>query len=312
MIVLKGNNFPGGGIRDVVLTIGVFDGVHIGHREILNETTNTSMQKGFKSLVITLYPDPEKFLDPSAPFTVLTPLSKKLSFFEEFGFDYCFILEVNRELLQLEGKMFFEEFIFRKFYPKEIIVGEDFRFGRGREGDVSLLKELSKEYNFHLKVVPLLEVGGEKVSSSRIRQVLVKGDIESATFMLGRYPEVKGKVVRGEGRGKGLGFPTANIVPEHEFLLLEGVYLGSVDLPGEGRRPALLYVGTTPTFGGKFLRYEIYIPNFHKDLYGKDISFIIQQRLRGEMVFKDKEEIKRQLEMDSRNLVRYLSSLSRT
>ncbi len=301
---------PHEAITNVALAIGVFDGVHIGHKMILERLKQLSTELGIKNLVITLSPDPEKIINPDNNFTILTSISDKIASFEEVGIDSCFILEVDKPLLSYDAVDFFENFIHKKFNPKAIVVGEDFRFGANQMGDIELLSELCRKHKIELHVLPFFKSFGEKVSSSRIREVLAKGDIQSAAIMLGRSPKITGRVVPGEGRGRKLGFPTANILPEHEFELASGVYLGEV-LIKEESLPALLYIGTKPSFGGKILSREIYIPNFGGYLYGKSISFLIHQMLREEKLFLSKDSIRRQLEVDRECLIRHLSFLSR-
>lgn len=310
MIVLKGNNLFESGIGNICLTLGVFDGVHIGHKYVLEKTKQVSLELGLKSTVITLHPDPEKILNPQASFTVLTPISKRIDYFKDCGLNYCFILDVDRNVLSYSADKFFMKFIYENFKPCAIVVGEDFRFGRNKEGDVLLLKEYAEHYKFQLYSVSLLNMFGEKVSSSKVREALAEGDIEKTKFLLGRFPELSGMVVSGEGRGRRLGFPTANLLLDYEFQLAKGVYIGDAVLKDD-KIPALLYVGTSPSFGGRLLRYEIYIPSFSGLLYGKNITFLVRDRLRDEKFFRDKDEIQRQLQTDRENLIRYLASQSR-
>ncbi len=306
MIILDENKIKSFDIKNTALTIGVFDGVHIGHRMILEELKSLSSESGLKNIVITLSPDPEEILHPQTPFTILTSIEDKISELQELDIDYCYILETNEKLLSYSAVEFFEKFIYKKFFPSLIVIGEDFRFGKNKEGDINLLEELAGKYNFRLYVLPFLKMKGAKVGSSRIRKALIDGDIESASYMLGRFPKLSGRVVPGEGRGRRLGFPTANILTNCEFRLKKGVYIGEVIIK-EKQLPALLYVGTSPTFGGKFLRYEIYIPDFRGYLYGKSISFLIQQMLRGEKVFINEDAICSQLEVDRECLIKHFT-----
>lgn len=310
MIVLKGNSFPISGTKEVCLSLGVFDGVHIGHINILEKLKQVAREFNLQTLVITLHPDPEKVLNPEARFTVLTPIYNRISYFESLGIDYCYILEVDRNVLSYSCVEFFQKFIYQKFQPRAIVVGEDFRFGRDRKGDVNLLEEYSRSYKFQLHILSHICMFGKKVSSSEIRKAIGEGDIEKAQILLGRLPELSGRVVRGEGRGRQLGFPTANLLTDYEFQIAKGVYIGEAVIREE-RMPALLYVGTSPSFGGRFLRYEIFIPNYSGNLYGRNVSFLLRQRLREERIFRDKDELQKQLTTDRENLIRYLASLSR-
>jgi len=305
MMVIKGNNIPEGSFSKVSISIGVFDGLHNGHRRVLQKLLEVSKNLNTSSMVVTMHPDPIKILNPEVSFTVLTPLSRKILYLEEMGVDYCFILELDKNLLSLSPLEFFQRFIVDRFSPQAIVVGEDFRFGRNREGDIQLLQDFSQKFGFQFYGLPLLSIGDKKVSSSVIREYLAQGKIQEAKTYLGRVPEICGKIVPGEGRGRTLGYPTANLLPEFEFYLKPGVYVGRVII-GRDTRPALLYAGTSPTFGGEVLRYEIYIPEFSGNLYGRNVIFFIEEIIRDEKKFKSREEIIRQLSADRENLMRYL------
>ncbi|MDP8216797.1 MAG: riboflavin kinase [Candidatus Kaelpia imicola] len=256
MILLKESDFSKKDIhKNIVLTLGVFDGVHIGHREIFDLLKSLTSDLDSKSLIITLSPDPEEVLYSDRRFTVISPLDYKIEILSQLGLDYSMVLKTDKELLGCSPREFFDKFIWERFRPKAIVVGEDFRFGRKREADVDGLRKLSSEYKFSLHIVPFLNYKGEKVSSSRIREALLRGEIEDVSYMLSRLPRFSGRVVPGEGRGRKLGFPTANIITDYVFDLKKGVYTGWALLKSK-RLPALLYAGTAPTFGGKFLRFR--------------------------------------------------------
>jgi len=293
MILLKESDLK----QDSVLTLGVFDGVHIGHREIFGLLQSLALELKSKSLVITLSPNPEEVLYPNKRSTVISPLDYKIELLSELGLDYAMVLKADKELLGYSSRDFFDKFIWAKFKPRAIVIGEDFKFGNKREADIGFLCKLSDEYKFSLHVVPFLNYKKKKVSSSRIRESLSHGEIEDVSYMLSKFPRFIGRVVPGEGRGRKLGFPTANILTDYAFNLKKGVYRGWALIKSE-RLPALLYVGTAPTFGGKFLRFEIYIPKFRGYLYGKNMGFEIQSFLREERLFSNKEDIQTQLEID--------------
>ena len=293
MILLKESDLK----QDSVLTLGVFDGVHIGHREIFGLLKSLALELKSKSLVITLSPNPEEVLYPDKRSTVISPLDYKVELLSELGVDYAMVLKADKELLGYSSRDFFDKFIWAKFKPRAIVTGEDFKFGNKREADIGFLRKLSDEYKFSLHVVPFLNYKKKKVSSSRIRESLSHGEIEDVSYMLSEFPRFIGRVVPGEGRGRKLGFPTANILTDYAFNLKKGVYGGWALIKSE-RLPALLYVGTAPTFGGKFLRFEIYIPKFRGYLYGKNMGFEIQSFLREERLFSNKEDIQTQLEID--------------
>ncbi len=307
MILLEESDFSKKNIyQGAVLTLGVFDGVHIGHREIFDLLRSQALELDSKSLVITLSPDPEEILCPNKRFTLISPLDYKLEILSQLDLDYAMVLKSDKELLGLGPREFFDKYIWERFHPKAIVVGEDFRFGNEREAETDILRKLSSEYKFSLHIVPFLNYKVKKVSSSRIREALSNGEIEDVSYMLSQSPRFNGRVVPGEGRGRKLGFPTANIITDYVFDLKKGVYTGWALLRSK-RLPALLYVGTAPTFGGKFLRFEVYIPRFSGYLYGKSMAFEIQSFLREERLFSSKEDIQKQLEIDRESLVEEFS-----
>ncbi|MDD5613954.1 MAG: riboflavin biosynthesis protein RibF [Candidatus Omnitrophica bacterium] len=306
MILLKESDISKQAFRNAVLTVGVFDGVHKGHIMMLDKLVRLAKDSSSKSIVLTLAPDPEEILFPSDKFTVITPLDEKLKLLSKTGIDYCMVLNVDMELLLYGAIDFFNKYIWERFHPGIILAGEDFKFGKDKKGDIDLLRNLSQSHSFNLEIVPFFDYKGEKISSSRIRKALSDGDIDNANNMLGRPAHFNGSVVPGEGRGRTIGFPTANLVSDYVFTLKKGVYIGKAEIKSS-RMPAVLYVGTAPTFGGKFLRYEAYIPNFSGYLYGKKIGFYLHQFLREERHFSGVEEVKEQLGIDRDCLLDYFA-----
>lgn len=289
-----------------VVTIGVFDGVHLGHQEILKRLRAVKRQLKVSSIIVTFHPHPDKVLNIDKKICNLLPLEEKMRFFEQFDVDYCWIIETNKAFLALNPETFIREYIFHPLKPQRLIVGENFRFGEGGKADIITLIELGKKYRFAVDLIPLKKIDGIAVSSNLIRTYIAKGDILKAKKLLGHEIIIQGRVIKGEARGRLMGFPTANLVLEHEFDLSSGVYVIRSYIDA---RPyyGLLYVGTAPTFKGEKIRYEVYIMNFSDNLYGHQLKLEILSFLREERFFSCREELVMQLQYDKNNLIKYLS-----
>jgi riboflavin kinase/FMN adenylyltransferase len=254
------------------VAIGTFDGVHRGHRRVLDAALTASL----RSTVVTFDPHPRTVL--GAPVELLATLERRLELFEEAGLDDALVLRFDEQLLTLAPEAFAET-VLRAIGTELVAAGEGFRFGHGRAGDLALLERLG----FDVRRVPLLE----GVSSSRIRKLLVAGDVEEAAHLLGRPPEVEGIVVLGDQRGRLLGFPTANLASPPGVLVPElGIYAGATI----GHRSAIS-IGTNPHYGGAERRVEGHLLDFDGDLYGQRLVFELWQRLRDEAAFGSEAEL---------------------
>jgi len=254
------------------VAIGTFDGVHRGHRRVLDAALTASR----RSTVVTFDPHPRTVL--GAPVELLATLERRLELFEEAGLDDALVLRFDEQLLTLAPEAFAET-VLRAIGTELVAAGEGFRFGHGRAGDLALLERLG----FEVRRVPLLE----GVSSSRIRKLLVTGEVEEAAHLLGRPPEVEGIVVLGDQRGRLLGFPTANLASPPGVLVPElGIYAGATI----GHRSAIS-IGTNPHYGGAERRVEGHLLDFDGDLYGQRLVFELWQRLRDEAAFGSEAEL---------------------
>jgi riboflavin kinase / FMN adenylyltransferase len=254
------------------VAIGTFDGVHRGHRRVLDAALTASL----RSTVVTFDPHPRTVL--GAPVELLATLERRLELFEEAGLDDALVLRFDEQLLTLAPEAFAET-VLRAIGTELVAAGEGFRFGHGRAGDLALLERLG----FDVRRVPLLE----GVSSSRIRKLLVAGEVEEAAHLLGRPPEVEGIVVLGDQRGRLLGFPTANLASPPGVLVPElGIYAGATI----GHRSAIS-IGTNPHYGGAERRVEGHLLDFDGDLYGQRLVFELWQRLRDEAAFGSEAEL---------------------
>lgn len=265
--------------RDRAVAIGTFDGVHLGHRRVIQ----AALDAGLTATVVTFDPHPRVALGNRVE--LLATLERRLELIAELGVGETFVLEFDLELARHEAEEFVEE-VLRPIGTKIVVAGANFRFGRGRKGDLALLSTLGLD----VRPVPLLE----EVSSTQIRQLLRAGEIVSAARLLGRPPEVEGTVVAGGARGGTLGFPTANLAVEPELLVPRyGIYAGAA----RGHRAAVS-IGVNPHYGGEERRVEAFLLDFEGDLYGQRLVVELWRRLRDERAFATEQELVEQMARD--------------
>lgn len=279
------------------VAIGNFDGVHLGHQRLIKDALNAAEEKGLTPVALTFEPHPLKVLKPEAAPLLLSPLSEKVRIIRFLGMKHVVVLNFSEELFSLSPEEFAEEVLLRKLKAKFVVVGENFRFGKNREGDRERLVALGKRLGFEVFIQPPVISDGLPVSSTRIRRILKHGKVEEAWKLLGRPFKITGKVVKGEGRGRGLGFPTANVDAENELIPKTGVY--AVFVEAEGRLlKGVANIGYNPTFGGEKLSIEAHIFDFSEDLYGKKIGIYLIKRLRSESRFANVNELIKAIERD--------------
>lgn len=289
---------PKGYLTRSVVTLGNFDGVHLGHQDIFRRLITKSKELSLPSVAISFYPHPLKVLRPERAPLTLTPLKEKVKLLKDSGLDVFICLNFSLKFADLSAYRFVKEFLVEKVGAQEVYVGRDFRFGRERVGDVNYLRKLGAIFVFEVKVIEPVVVRGHLVSSTRIRRLLLQGKVDEANLLLGRPYKILGRVIKGTGRGKGLGFPTANIEPENEVIPKRGVYfvLVSIDF---NVYPAVANIGYNPTFGGeKKIKVEVHIIDFFEDLYNKEINISFFERLRGEEKFNSVGELVEQIRSD--------------
>ncbi|MBW2275557.1 MAG: bifunctional riboflavin kinase/FAD synthetase [Deltaproteobacteria bacterium] len=288
-----------------VLTIGNFDGLHLGHRAIMDTVIERARILDGEAVVMTFDPHPRKVLRPEQAPRLLATLEQKLEVLEEIGVDMVIVETFDEQFARLEPQIFVEEYIYERVRPMEVFVGYDFHFGRDREGSMRLLTETGPMLGFAVTIIPEVKVGGRDVNSTRIRDLLAKGNVEEALNLLGRPFGVRSRVQEGDRRGRELGFPTANLDPENEVLPGAGVYAGEVRIldegnPGQGERfPAVINVGYRPTFrDGQGLLAEAHLLDFDGDLYGRSVELCFMHRLRSERKFPGPEALREQIARD--------------
>ncbi len=282
-----------------VVSVGVFDGLHRGHQRVIDHVIARARAYGALASVVTFDPHPALVLDPARAPHLIGTLSQRLEGFEALGVDQVRILDFDQAASQEHASAFIERVLVGELGAIEVVVGEDFRFGQGREGDVALLAREGERLGF--QVSPSVLFGdGQRWSSSAVRLALADGDVERAGVILGRAFVLRGEVDHGDARGAELGFPTANVlVGAHQALPARGIYAGAARLPDRRWWPAAISVGTRPQFyADGALLVEVHVAGFGGDLYGEVLDVAFLQRLRDEAAFADVEGLIAQIERD--------------
>jgi len=279
----------------LTLTVGNFDGLHLGHQAVLAELTASAASRGGAPLAVTFEPHPVAVVRPDGAPALLTTLDEKIALMSATGLAALLVVDFTRELMSTSATGFLSWLGVGR--GSHMVLGYDFHMGRDRACDVGRLSELGAALGYGLDVVPPVEYLGAPISSSRIRDRVSAGDVEAAQGMLGRPYALSGRVVAGDGVGRGLGTPTANLaVPASKLLPADGVYYAtSPTLEG---RAALLYVGTRPTFGEGARRAEVHVLDLVADLRGRDLAVEVRKRLRGDRRFADRAELAAQIRLD--------------
>ncbi|RME63573.1 MAG: bifunctional riboflavin kinase/FAD synthetase [Nitrospirae bacterium] len=289
-----------------VVTIGNFDGVHLGHQKILSTVQEKARKEGLPSVVLTFDPHPVKVLYPDRALKLLMPLDERLRLIETLGIDIAVVINFSREFAKTPAEEFVRDILVNKLNARHVVVGSGYRFGKAKTGDTSRLRRLGKKYGFGLTVVRPVRRFGHVVSSSNIRQLLGWGRVCDAFQMLGRPFYIEGKVVKGCGRGGPLlGVPTANIKTPYEMVPKEGVYAVKVLLRGR-LYDGVANIGRNPTFQLQRPSYEVHILDFDKDILNEKIKVFFIDRLRAERRFPSVEALKEQIHRDitaARNLL---------
>ncbi len=297
-------------LNNAVVTIGTFDGVHIGHQKILQRLIETSKNIDGETVLITFWPHPRYVLNPNGnKFHLLTSIEEKSEILEEIEINHLIIIPFTREFSNMSSEDFVKKVLVDKIGTKKLVIGYDHRFGKDRLGSFEELKKDAPLYGFDVEEIPEQDVDHVAVSSTKIRKALEEGDIETANKYLGRQYHLSGLVVKGNGLGKTLGFPTANINPLFEYKLIpaDGIYAVSVTR-NKKTFSGMLNIGLRPTVGGKERVIEVNIFDFDEDIYGENITVKFHQKTRNEVKFETVQKLVEQLQKDKNEIKNIMSS----
>jgi riboflavin kinase/FMN adenylyltransferase len=292
------------------VAVGTFDGVHLGHREILGRVVRWARQERGTAVVFTFARHPLEVVNPSNAPPLITPLSIKRDISAALGIDLMIAVTFTPRLAATSPRDFVKSYLVDRLRAQFICIGYDFAFGNARAGSPKVLMELGEEHQFVLDVVPAMTVDGQVVSSTLIRGLLARGDLRQAARYLGRPYAIRGHVERGAERGKGLGYPTANLPATADLLIPDGVYAGQAWLK-QGLHRALVNVGRAPTFGGEARRVEVHLLETEEELYGEVLTLFFLERLRGERRFENPSLLRQQIDSDKRQADAVFAALPR-
>ena len=294
-----------------VMTLGTFDGLHLGHQQIVESVIQKSRQSGGRSFLLTFDPHPRKVIPGRNDVKILSTLDEKAVILEQLGLENLFIINFTTEFSKQSPEEFVKKYLVNGIGLKEMVIGYDHHFGKGRDGNFELLQELGKKFNFHVTLIPEFSIDGETISSTKIRNALLAGDVVKAGKMLGRNYSFKGKIVRGDGRGRKLGFPTANLSTENEDKLIpaKGIYAAECVVENE-KHFGLLSLGSRPTFhkDGDIIP-EFYIFDFDRDIYDQVMQVNLVEKIRDEEKFNSVDDLIIQMNKDEKTGKQILSKL---
>ena len=294
-----------------VLTMGIFDGVHLAHQKIIRETVRQARTLKGRSIVLTFKPHPLKNFKGLSASSMITSLERRISLIRRFNVDACLVLDFNKRFSQIRAQDFIKRFLVDAIGVNYVIIGEGFRFGRNRNGSFFLLKKLSKIYGFKTRQIKTLKLNGQIVSSSKIRSLIQKGKLKQANRFLGRNLSICGRIKKGSARGRILGYPTANMEPPKGLVPLNGVYAVFIRLNNQ-IFPGILNIGIRPTFsadGDCNNIIEAHIFDFCNQIYGKEMQVFFIQRIRSEKKFVSKEALLKQIRKDEIKAKKALRSI---
>lgn len=293
-----------------VVTVGTFDGVHAGHRAIMDTVIRKADKREARSVIVTFDPHPREIISPGdAGIKLLTTLPERREILEELGIDTMVVIPFDRDFSLLSSEEFIRDIIYKKIGVSEFVIGYDHHFGKDREGSIETVERLGEEIGFETYVVSKKEVGEQTVSSTAIRKAISEdGNVEQAAEFLQRLYRLNGTVIHGDKRGKEIGYPTANIKPEDKRKIIpkDGVYAVGLRYGGRWYK-GMMNIGTRPTFDDSQRTLEVHIFDFNEDLYGKEVQVRFVKRIRNEKKFSGKEELVSQLEEDEKTAKEILS-----
>jgi len=281
-------------LKGCVVALGTFDGVHRGHQQIIKQTIKHANKIKAASIALTFDPHPQQLIVPERGLKLLTDLREREDLLAELGIDGVVVFNFNRHLRKLSDTAFVKKYLVNRLGVRCVFVGYDYAFGKGRKGDSAHLKQLGKKFGFEVVVVPAVRSNNQAIKSRIIRELVSQGKFTKAIKLLGHPFQLTGRVIRGSGRGKELGFPTANLqVDPHKLIPAHGVYAGTAN-----GRNCVVNIGARPTFGQDETVIEVHILNFKRNIRNKNLNVSLTKRLRDEFQFSDVEKLKAQIRKD--------------
>ncbi len=284
--------------QNCVATIGNFDGVHLGHQTVLQQLTTKAARLQLPTVVIIFEPQPQEFFAPNQAPAPLTRRREKHIAMHGYGVDKVLCLHFDERLAALSADTFIEQILVKGLGIQHLVIGDDFKFGQGREGHFATLQQAGKDYDFSIESQHTFILGNERVSSTRIRQALMQGDLEGARALLGRPYSMYGRVRHGQQIGRTIGFPTANIFLHRQVSPLSGVFAVTLHGVADNALAGIANLGTRPTLKGTQLVLEVHLFNFKKTIYGHYVEVEFVQKLRDEQRFSSIEILKQQIDKD--------------
>lgn len=292
-------------IHNAVVTIGTFDGVHIGHQKIISRLQEVAKKKAGETVILTFFPHPRMILHPDdLNIKLISSMNEKAEKLAAFGIDHLIITPFTRDFSNLSPQDYIKEILVDKIGTRHIIIGYDHRFGKDRKGGLTELQNFASDFDFDVEEIPEQDINDVTVSSTKIRNAILSGDVETAAEFLGYTFQLSGKVIKGDQLGRVLGFPTANLFIEENYKLIpsDGIYAVSVELKSTDSDLksafGMAYIGHRPTINGMSRNIEVNIFDFNEDIYGKTIRINFLDYLRGDEKFKSLEDLRIQLEKD--------------
>ena len=283
-----------------VLSLGMFDGVHLGHISIINQLKEKAKEKGLQTALLSFWPHPRKVFNPNDELKLLTTLEEKISLLEKSDIDLLFLKKFDEEFRNLTGEEFIRQILVEKLNAKSIIIGHDHVFGKNKSGNFELLQKLSTELGYEVAQLDAVKEGESNISSTKTRNCLGNGNIISANKMLGYHYSISGKVIDGKKLGRTIGYPTANLeINELKLLPKKGAYIVEVFVKNKFYK-GMLSIGTNPTVNGEKLTVEVYILDFNEDIYSENITINFRDFLHEEIKFESLEKLIERLDEDKK------------
>ncbi len=303
------DKFPGA--KNAAVTIGTFDGVHLGHQKIIQQLKEGAESIKGESVIFTFYPHPRMVLFPDDDsLKLLSTEEEKKELLEKFGVDHLIIHPFTKEFSRITYTEYVRDILVNKLKVKKLIIGYNHHFGRNREGSFQQLKKLAPVYGFELEKIPAQDIDDVEISSTKIRKALDKGDIKTANIFLGYTYSIKGTVVRGKGLGKELGYPTANVQVEDKYKLIpaDGIYAVNAEIENKIHN-GMMSIGINPTVSAKNAKtIEVNIFDFEKEIYGENIRIFFKEKLRDEKKFESMEALRKAIDADKEKSLKILST----